>query len=233
MLIYDQKGNNIDVYTMNPKVEELKKYRRNVMRRQKIEDMFYSLKTNCKETIESISRGSEVDIKILNFDKDSITGERLWSNLQLMGNVEPCEKEVQQEIIEKYIDGVYDSVKPVKVSDCNWDDLKCVELNRLLKTSGARIVTKNSQGNVWEIKNMINLPRSLYLLHLLQQGKYGELISENITKQLSLFDIEYLKSVNILDIKDMIETGLVSGTLFNAVEKANIGSKILQKRKNM
>ena len=31
----------------------------------------------------------------------------------------------------------------------------------------------------------------------------------------------------------MIETGLVSGTLFNAVEKANIGSKILQKRKNM
>ena len=64
MLIYDQKGNNIDVYTMNPKVEELKKYRRNVMRRQKIEDMFYSLKTNCKETIESISRGSEVDIKI-------------------------------------------------------------------------------------------------------------------------------------------------------------------------
>lgn len=231
MLIYDRKENSIDIYTMNPKVEELKKYRKNVMRRQRIEEMFYSLKTNCKDTIERISYCSNVDIKLLNYDKDTIIGVRPWSRLQLMWNVEPCEKEIQQELIEKYIEGEYDSVNPVKILECNWDNVKCVELNRLLKTTGARIVTKNSQGNVWEIKNMINLPKSLFLLHLLQQGKYGELIFENITRQLSLFDIEYLKSVNIMDIKDMIETGLVSGTLSDAIDKANIGSKILQKSK--
>lgn len=235
MLIYDRKGNNIDVYTMNPKVEELKRYRKNVMRRQKTEDIFYRLKTNCPDTIERIRRWSNIDIKLLNYDEDTIIVVRLgvkpWSKFQLMGNVEPCEKKVQQQIIERYIEGEYDSINPLKVLNCNWNDVKCDEFNRLLQTEGARIVIKNSQGNVWEIKNMINLPRSLYLLHLLQQGKYGELISENITRQLSLFDIEYLKSISIMDIKEMIETGLVSGTLFDAVSRADVGSKILQKRK--
>lgn len=232
MLIYDRKGNSIDIYTMNPKVEEVKRYRKSVIRRHKTEIMFYTLRTNCKDTIANFNEGGEIDIKLLNYDKDTIIEVSPWSSLESLGNLEPSEVETQQEIIERYIEGEYDSVNPVKTFDYNCKDDIFTELNRLLKTESEKIVTKNSQGNIWEIKNIINLPKSLYLLQLLQQGKYGRLISENITRQLSLFDIEYLKSVNIMDIKDMIETGLVSGTLFEAVSKANIGSKILQKRKN-
>ena len=68
-------------------------------------------------------------------------------------------------------------------------------------------------------------------MYLLQHGEYKRLVSKDILEQLSLFDIEYLKSVSIMDIKDMTETGLVSATLFDAVKKAEVGSKILQKRK--
>lgn len=82
-----------------------------------------------------------------------------------------------------------------------------------------------------EINNLINLPKSLYLLQLLQHGQYGRLLFEDITRQLSLFDIEYLKKVKIMDIKNAIETGLVSGTLYDAVSRADVGSIILQKRK--
>lgn len=231
MLIYDKNGNNIDIYTMNPKLEELKRYRKNVMKRQKIEEMFYSLKTNCPNTLIKFNTSEDVDIKFLDYDNDTVIETGYWSRLCPMGDVGPYDKEIQQKIIENYIEGVYDSIRPVKVFDYNWEDDITTEFNRLLQTEGARIVIKNSQGNVWEIKNMINLPRSLYLLHLLQQGKYGELISENITRQLSLFDIEYLKSISIMDIKEMIETGLVSGTLFDAVSRAERGSIILQKRK--
>lgn len=68
-------------------------------------------------------------------------------------------------------------------------------------------------------------------MYLLQHGEYEKLLSKNIDEQLSLFDIEYLKSVSIMDIKEMLETGLISGTLFDAVSKVNIGSKILRKVK--
>lgn len=231
MLIYDQKGNNIDVYTMNPKVEELKKYRRNVMRRQKIEDMFYSLKTNCPNTINKFNTNEDIDIKFLDYDNDTVIETGYWSRLRPMKDVEPYEKEMQQEIIERYIEGVFDSIRPVKVFDYNWEDDITTELNRLLTTEHEKIVNIHSRGNTWEVKNIINLPKSLYLLHLLQHGQYGRLIFENITKQLSLFDIEYLKSISIMDIKNVIETGLVSGTLYDAVSRADVGSKILQKRK--
>ena len=68
-------------------------------------------------------------------------------------------------------------------------------------------------------------------MYLLQHGEYEKLLSKNIDEQLSLFDIEYLKSVSIMDIKEMLETGLISETLFDAVSKVNIGSKILRKVK--
>lgn len=231
MLIYDRKGNSIDVYTMNPKEEELKRYRKNVMRRQKVEEMFYSLKTNCPNTLTKFNTNEDVDIKFLDYDNDTVIDVGYWSSLNPMENVEPYEKEMQQKIIENYIEGVYDSVKPVKVFDYNWEDDVTTDLNRLLKTEPEKIVCIHSRGNTWEIKNLINLPKSLYLLHLLQHGQYGRLIFENITKQLSLFDIEYLKSISIMDIKNVIETGLVSGTLYDAVSRADVGSKILQKRK--
>ena len=34
-----------------------------------------------------------------------------------------------------------------------------------------------------------------------------------------------------MDIKEMIDVGLISGTLFDAVSKVKIGSKVLQKVK--
>lgn len=231
MLIYDKNGNNIDIYTMNPKLEELKRYRKNVIRRQKIEDMFYSLKTNCPNTLTKFNTNEDVDIKFLDYDNDMVIETGYWSRLCPMGNVGPYDKEIQQKIIENYIEGVYDSVKPVKVFDYNWEDDITTELNRLLKTEPEKIVNIHSRRNTWEINNLINLPKSLYLLHLLQHGQYGRLLFENITRQLSLFDIEYLKSISIVDIKNVIETSLVSGTLYDAVSRADVGSKILQKRK--
>lgn len=134
MLIYDKNGNNIDIYTMNPKLEELKRYRKNVMKRQKIEEMFYSLKTNCPNTLIKFNASEDVDIKFLDYDNDTVIETGYWSRLCPMGNVGPYDKEIQQKIIENYIEGVYDSVKPVKVFDYNWEDDITTDLNRLLKT---------------------------------------------------------------------------------------------------
>ena len=57
------------------------------------------------------------------------------------------------------------------------------------------------------------------------------LVSENIRKQLGLFDINYLKSISLLDLKDMLETGLVSGSMEDIENKASIGGRILAKRR--
>ena len=76
---------------------------------------------------------------------------------------------------------------------------------------------------------MLNLPPSLFLLQLLRLGKYDSLISKDISDLLELFDIDYLKSINISDIEESISTGLLSGTKEEVIKRAETGSLILQK----
>lgn len=57
------------------------------------------------------------------------------------------------------------------------------------------------------------------------------MVSKDIEKQLQLFDINYWKSVKIDDVSAMIETGLVSGTVQEAMKKVETSSKIFQKVK--
>lgn len=140
----------------------------------------------------------------------------------------------QKEIIEKYIEGEYDNlniksiIERISKGDFAYKNHRLLLVEKFL---GIRNTISGFREVVFENKNVIDLPNNLYLLYLLQHGEYEKLLSENITEQLSLFGIDYLKSVSIMDIKDLIETGLVSGTLFDAINKANIGSKILQKIK--
>ena len=140
----------------------------------------------------------------------------------------------QKEIIEKYIEGEYDNldvksiIERTSKEDSTYKSHSLLLIENFLDTrntiAGIRVV-------VFETKNVIDLPNNLYLLYLLQHGEYEKLLSKNIDEQLSLFDIEYLKSVSMIDIKEMIDVGLISGTLFDAVSKVKIGSKVLQKVK--
>lgn len=231
MLIYDKKDNSIDIYSIQEKKDELKRFKKSVLQKHKNEQLFYSLKTNCEQTIQRFRDADDLDIRFLSYDNSTPLDVGTWSSINVMQNSYSYDTQTQKEILEKYIDGAYDDLVPTRTSEFIWqDDLDC-EIHRLLKPEEARIVSQNSQGNVWEIKNMINLPRSLYLLHLLQHGKFSKLVSENITRQLNLFEIDYLRSVSLKDIEDMIKTGLVSGTVIGAIEKAETGSKILQKIK--
>ena len=159
---------------------------------------------------------------------------RGWLKLIPMKDTFSYDPQRQKEIIEKYIEGKYDNldvksmIERTSKGDSTYKSHSLLLIENFLDTrntiAGIRVV-------VFETKNVIDLPNNLYLLYLLQHGEYEKLLSKNIDEQLSLFDIEYLKSVSIMDIKEMLETGLISETLFDAVSKVNIGSKILRKVK--
>lgn len=99
----------------------------------------------------------------------------------------------------------------------------------LLITESTSIVSMTSHGYNYELPYLMDLPDNLHLLHLLQQGRFEELTNEKISRQLELFDIQFLKNVKLKDIREMTATGLVKGTVGDAIQKAEIGSKILQK----
>ena len=224
MLIYDKKDDKVLIYEMKGDNEKIRKYKKGVISRHKNDGLVYSLKTNChriKSMFDEANESSEIHLCDLDYytARGSYFGEE-YSRLQLL--------ELEKDTIERYILGLYDDLVPINVINYLKDRKDIV--HRFLKTGGLEGKQVSIRMN-WEFNNLIDLPRELYLLQLLLLGKYDRVVSENIRKQLGLFDINYLKSISLLDLKDMLETGLVSGSMEDIENKASIGGRILAKRR--
>ena len=231
MLIYDKKDTEIDIYSISANEAKIKYYKKRIIDSLDEDELFYSLTTNSSNIVSKIENNS---YQPLIYSNSVFIDNRGWLKLIPMKDTFSYDPQRQKEIIEKYIEGKYDNldvksmIERTSKGDSTYKSHSLLLIENFLDTrntiAGIRVV-------VFETKNVIDLPNNLYLLYLLQHGEYEKLLSKNIDEQLSLFDIEYLKSVSIMDIKEMLETGLISETLFDAVSKVNIGSKILRKVK--
>lgn len=230
MLLYNKLENSIDIYNMEGKEEKIKKYRERILKQNKNKDpLFYYLKTNCLDTIKTLESASNIDINLLSYDNSTVLDCGSYSDIF---EIAPSSLDNDQEaIIEAYINGHYDKLTVTNVFQFNCKKKEDEELLRLLKPKKSYITSTNSHGNVYEIDDILNLPRNLYLLHLLKQGKYAKVADENITKLSKMFEIEYIKNVKLKEIEEMLETGLVDGTLEKTIKKVETSSKVFQKLK--
>lgn len=230
MFIYNKLENSIDIYNIDPKEDEIKKYRKRVLHKaKKQEPLFYYLKTNCSDTIETLKNSSNLDFRLLSYENESVLDCGTWSNLYEINESE-LDRD-QEDIIESYIEGHYDKLPIIKVFQYDWEKDNNEELFRLIKPKSHYIASTNSHGNVYEIDDMLNLPRNLYLLHLLKQGKYATIVDERLINLLKMFEINYVKNVKLKDIEEIIEIGLINDSMKNVIKKAETASKVFKKIK--
>jgi len=79
------------------------------------------------------------------------------------------------------------------------------------------------------MRGIISLPKSLYLLYLLENGQFNKLIDEDIEEQFRLYDYEHSKTLDLNDIRDIYNTGLVQGSFDYTSQTIETGAKILNK----
>lgn len=230
MLIYNKLEDSIDIYNMEAKTEEIKKYRKRILNKcQKEEALFYYLRTNCLDTMKSLKAVSNIDIRSLVYDNSTPLDYGTHSDLFEVQNTNLDED--QEEILEAYVNGYYDQLPITKVFEFNWKTEEDEELFRFLKPNDYHVSSTNSHGNVYEMDDLLNLPRNLYLLQQLLQGRYSHVSDENITKLLKLFEFEFKKNIKLKEIEEILETGLISGTIDQVIKKAETSSKVYQKAK--
>lgn len=230
MLIYNKLEDSIDIYNMEAKTEEIKKYRQRIINKsKKQEPLFYYLRTNCLDTMKSLKAVSNIDIRSLVYDNSTPLDYGTHSDLFEVQNTNLDED--QEEILEAYVNGYYDQLPITKVFEFNWKTEEDEELFRFLKPNDYHVSSTNSHGNVYEMDDLLNLPRNLYLLQQLLQGRYSHVSDENITKLLKLFEFEFKKNIKLKEIEEILETGLISGTIDQVIKKAETSSKVYQKAK--
>lgn len=101
-------------------------------------------------------------------------------------------------------------------------------INYLLITNHYEIEKLSSHA---VMKNIISIPKSLYLLLLLNQGKLNKIDDEDIDKQLSLFDFSiYPVSIIPLEyLEKAFKYDLIDGNIDNINQKLEDSQKILKK----
>ena len=222
MYIYDRHLNIIDLYLVENKEQEIIKYKKEILNQYK--EYFYSLRTTSRKTIKDFSDLEQISLDKIIYEKGFFLGNMDWSSIFKPKFLSDQEKEEQEKILDNYFNGLYDNKHLTDVTNG-------IKHYYFLKTEEAKTIISYKDLQVFEIDNMINLPKELFDLSLFQNGLFEELLLNNPNLDPNLFTLVYKKRINLNEIVELYKSGLINGSLEETISKINASSMILRKIK--
>ena len=121
------------------------------------------------------------------------------------------------------------------------NDYKDLEAFKLYKVIGGR--NKKESGRLYLLvseyydnkynkksilHNIMVLPKTLFIVRSLETGRLDLIEDEDISKELELFDIQFVKSIDLDNISDLVKYGLVEDALEKTQEKIEDSEEVLK-----
>lgn len=188
MYLFLKKDDYVLVYDLKPNEKKIADYRAIELSKLSLENMVYCATSNGEELLETRSILKSTD---LNFnDGDEYHKFEIDTRMTI--------KDIK-EYLDTYIKGEYNYSRVVKVLNENNEVVKYL------------LVPFSYQGKYYpgfnrkHIKNILEIPKSLYLLHMLYLGEYIALANEDIKDQLALFDLSN-EPIDVLGVADFSYT---------------------------
>ena len=240
MYLYENKGNSIDIYSLESKKDTLKEYRLDKMKGIPREEQYlysseyFAIKN---EPVKPILFDDEADTKVFS---DELLKNRHWElkqyanakkNISIrefiksLGNRKRDISSIE-ETIKGYYNGEYSTSPVVQI-----EHLK--ELKYLLLTSQEYECNVNEHGGSFNfcqliVDGIIPIPKSLYLLQLIEQEKFSLLQGEDIKEQLELFNLKQVDTIDSLEIKRFDSYGITNNAYTKTYNKCKNDSLILK-----
>lgn len=101
------------------------------------------------------------------------------------------------------------------------------KLRYLLVASNYNHIREENNKITMKVDDIIEIPKSLYLLQLLQQQKFSTIINEDLSEQLNLFDFSYINNITLEEIKKMNACG-ATNNIYSNINKSNNDKHILK-----
>ena len=88
--------------------------------------------------------------------------------------------------------------------------------------------------SVYTMPGIIVLSKPLYLLHLLETGRFDKLEDDDLSAQLASFDIieAYKETISLGALKNSFDSGLISGSYDGVIKRVEESAKVLKWRSN-
>lgn len=212
MFLYDKKDKSIDVFLLARDSQKVRDYRIEQMKQIPFDKRcLYSEEVVAGYDEHPILANANLDEQIILVSDLRGSGKELGYNT----DSDDCVDLLERFYVDKYMD------RPV----ARVEDL--MELRYLLIACNY-VNTRKTDGKIIKrIEDIIELPKSLYLLQLFEQEKFGAILGEDISEQLKLFTFSHLNSVSLDELQKMDEAGISEGAYSRAIAKAENDKQVL------
>lgn len=223
-------SDKVEIYTVLPK-QKIKEYKKSYIEKIPYHERVLVASTNDEKPLEELE--DKISKTILNRNASGIWGGNSYHSIDKYPDVHSNISEIDyderyKQVIECYINGgfINSSVKRINVYS---GDLK-----RFIDKQYMLITDRYRRFEPYDVKymhNIIQITKELFLLQKLEQGRFYELVNEEIQEQLDMFNIEFVKETNfeLIQYLDMID--IIPGTYSNVLSQAEVGQKILRIKK--
>lgn len=213
MFLYDKKDTTVDVYSFIQNQEKVHNY--------KIEQMNQIPSNERGLYLEEIVPSFQ-SLPILykeNIYKDIIPSSKLkGEHISLNYNTD---KDDVEDLLDWFYSEKYKDRPVARISD--------LKKLRYLLIASSIINSREENGKViMKIEDIIEIPKSLYLLQLLQQEHFFMIKDENLSEQLNLFEFQYIDNIRLDELKKMDICGITKKAYPKIIEKSENDKHILK-----
>lgn len=225
MYIYNINKNILEVYKLNQNKKAITNYKKEQMNLIDEDKQILYTETYSGifgETLvfeDYLNSSSQEPISIEEANKE-IPDRRGNYHKLLPSNMT---KEERVSLLEEYYLG--------KLTNCNVIKIKDKTKIRYLLLKNHKYEKSSAKPTCKTLKEIIEIPKSLYLLQLLEQGKFQLLNQEDIQEQLSMYTIELFRTINLYDLENIDLCELSENVYQNAINKSKNTNHILKRIK--
>lgn len=229
MYLYDRNDKTINVYELIGNKERLAEYKKDELEKAIIPEFrFLKAKTTDEKPLEDncdLTFWYKLESRNTYYWSDACF-HRIYYYL-----LDDEEKFKQERILNDYYEGKFNQNKVFEVQDYNVETSTFEIVKYLLPTRPYETDENNSKISV--MHHILSIPKSLYLLQLIEQEKFYLMKNEDITKQLQLFDISEkpIESFDLDKFRRADEVNLLSNSYEDVLENVEKSQKILTKVK--
>lgn len=230
MFLYDKKENSLDVFSFTACNDDLKCYRITQMKQIPKTERIFVAETHIGQYDDSLLleayTGETFNDKILSASyADNDSEERKNSNAYRRYHVLKSDhrsKSHNELLLNYYVSGY--------LTDRSVVQIQYPEIMKYYLLINARydLIHSDDYGKNYMMNDIIQLPKSLYLLQLLEQGRFTSLDGKDISEQLALFTLEKINEVTLEEIKKMDSCGITQDAYSKAIKKAENDAYILK-----
>lgn len=219
MYLYDRKTNGYMVYSLEAKDEQIYSYKQNQMK--KID--YYKQILSADNYTLAYGEVPLFELYQDQFDSIIIPQKEVYmsegfTNRNL--SVTNVDHGTHQELLHDYYSGRFFSANVARIRE--FDQIRYLLLT---KDKYYRDIHDNRH---MKLSNIIEIPKSLFLLQMLQQEKFSFLDQESIFELIQLFSLSKINEISFMELRKMDMCGVTHSSCDTVFQKSENDSKILK-----